>query len=454
MEVGPTWMLTGSADEEVRVWSIIHRSEKSVAVDTVLRLIGHEVPVTCVRYGKLEVVSGDALGRIFIWWLETGEVLRQCHVHKGPVRCLQFDATRIVSGGSDTLVCITDIGSGDPLQSLRSHTKPVLAVAFDTERIISVSVDNTIKYWEWGKKTGPQDKLHVLGKEETLVDVSKIFNVPISDLMKWNGLNSLKQCYAGMQLIVTKGDPTKLTQSEEAAIERERRRALGLAYSKKKMQVTKDEDTLKKYDRIHRLATDADTFSMGNRMFKETKHATELFPDSHTNHKDMQSLASRLTTTKDMNHIPSKFNVIISPENEEEWGPVADSLGIAMLELYVEFAAYEVAKEEKSVKKDTRSFGGRVKAYIQNGQTSPKSWEVNINKRRQRSKTKKNDNSNKLKEELQSSEQLEENNNVLPAINSPVQYKDNDGGSVGVIQPQRRSSSSTTHLPKIDEGIE
>ena len=103
------------------MWSITHRSEKSVSIETSMRLIGHQVPVTCVRYGKLEVVSGDSLGRIFLWWLETGEVLRQCSVHKGPVRCMQFDATRIVSGGMDSMVCITDIGSGEVLQLSLIH---------------------------------------------------------------------------------------------------------------------------------------------------------------------------------------------------------------------------------------------------------------------------------------------------------------------------------------------
>lgn len=82
IELGPTWMVTGSADEEVRVWSIT-KSKLEFAppkVESVQRLVGHEVAVTAVRYGKLEVISGDVIGRIFIWWTKTGEILRQCKV--------------------------------------------------------------------------------------------------------------------------------------------------------------------------------------------------------------------------------------------------------------------------------------------------------------------------------------------------------------------------------------
>lgn len=94
----------------------------------------------------MEIVSGDNLGRIFIWWTETGEILRQCFVHKGPIKSMQFDSIHIVSGGTDKCVCITDIATGEVIQTLRGHEKHVLAIAFDYERIISVSADNTLRY--------------------------------------------------------------------------------------------------------------------------------------------------------------------------------------------------------------------------------------------------------------------------------------------------------------------
>lgn len=57
MEVGVDWLVTGSTDEEVRLWGIT-KTKHSFAVDCSHRLIGHRCPVTVVRYGRLEIVSG------------------------------------------------------------------------------------------------------------------------------------------------------------------------------------------------------------------------------------------------------------------------------------------------------------------------------------------------------------------------------------------------------------
>jgi WD40 repeat protein len=110
---GPSWMLTGSTDHEVRVWKIAKSKRGSLTVDCTYRLLGHETPVTCVKFGQMEVLSGDVKGRIFIWWMKTGEILRRCQVHSAPVKCMQFDALHIVSGGCDNNVCITDIATGE-----------------------------------------------------------------------------------------------------------------------------------------------------------------------------------------------------------------------------------------------------------------------------------------------------------------------------------------------------
>ena len=72
IDFGTTWMLTGSADEEIRVWDVHQKTKHTIVAETKLRLQGTDAPVTCVKYGKLEIVSADALGRIFVWWTETG----------------------------------------------------------------------------------------------------------------------------------------------------------------------------------------------------------------------------------------------------------------------------------------------------------------------------------------------------------------------------------------------
>lgn len=187
------------------------RGKFGIGASCVHKLTGHEAAVTCVRYGKLEIMSGDSLGRIFMWWMDGrghGEesrggsggghgkpyILHKISVHYGPVKCLQFDALYIVSGGADGTLCITDIATGDVMQTIRAHTdiltedideekdinnqnnrfasndgfnstinsnknaiknplkkaaKRVLAVAFDSHRIISAGTDNTLRYFPY-----------------------------------------------------------------------------------------------------------------------------------------------------------------------------------------------------------------------------------------------------------------------------------------------------------------
>jgi tetratricopeptide (TPR) repeat protein len=142
LEIGANWMLTGSADHEARLWKIIYKNKgdidslnsdrllleeeakkapkkkknnklRNLAVECTSRLQGHNCAVTCVKYGAVEVVTADQQGRIFVWWMKTGEVIRQCQAHTGPVKCLQFDSVHIVSCGVDGIVCIVDIATGE-----------------------------------------------------------------------------------------------------------------------------------------------------------------------------------------------------------------------------------------------------------------------------------------------------------------------------------------------------
>lgn len=113
VEIGPDWLMTGSADDEARVWHVARKSSRSVRAETLRRLVGHEDPVTCVRYGKLEALTGDSAGRIYVWWMETGQIIRKCLVHHGPCKAMQFDSIHIVSGGVDKNICVTDLATGD-----------------------------------------------------------------------------------------------------------------------------------------------------------------------------------------------------------------------------------------------------------------------------------------------------------------------------------------------------
>lgn len=406
IEIGLKWMLTGSADFEVRVWKIEEVSRTKVDVESNLRLRGHECPVTCVRYGGVEALSGDAKGRVFIWWLKTGTILRKCEIHQGPIKCMQFDAVHIVTGSTDNAVSITDIASGEVLQTLRGHEKHVLALAFDSERILSVGGDNTLRYWAWGKKSGPQDKYHVLEPNQTLAMVSKQFQLPIDQLMRWNGIKNNRHIFTGMKLIVKKGDPNQLTDAEKVAQEREMRKNRGLALTNKKLATTNIElknDELNrfsnknlisdpKYARIHSLAMNMDYFSLGNRLFGNEKRKLELYPDHTMDDSDAYSLAARIELgieekadesivggqqvyltdaptskasrrQKDFKSHLKKVRYYIAPENMDEWGEVSDSIGEVMLDMMIELSCYDIVLEQKRELRDKQSVIGRIFQY-------------------------------------------------------------------------------------------
>lgn len=372
MDLGPSWMLTGSADEDVRVWSIHHKGKHSLKADCRTRLQGHETSVTCVKYGKLEVISGDNKGRVFVWWMKTGEILRIIQAHTMAVRCIQFDAVAIVTGSTDSNVSIIDIATGEVMQTLRGHSGAVLGAAFDTERIVSIGGDNTIRYWTWGKKkTGSENKVHVLDTGQSLLQVTKLYPpLTVPELMAWNGVDS-KQLYAGMKLIVKKADPNELTDAERAAYERQLRKEQGMALTAKKIKLGQAlVGGVRRYDRVYRNAMDMDYHSMGNRMNKKAKVDKELFPDLVDLDANPYALGQRLKAEKhpDGGVVNKKSSALraayfMSAENEDEWGEIADQLTVAMLGLFCEYEAYDIVLENKRMLRSTTSLIGRINAF-------------------------------------------------------------------------------------------
>jgi len=92
-----------------------------------------------IKYGQLELISGDANGYVIVWWLKTGDIVQKTKAHTGVVTDLQFDATKIVTCGVDHNLQLLDITTGDILQTLRGHEGPVVGIAFDTVQIMSAS---------------------------------------------------------------------------------------------------------------------------------------------------------------------------------------------------------------------------------------------------------------------------------------------------------------------------
>lgn len=272
LECGSSWLVSGCADGEARLWSLPHEADPSRALSSDIALTQAHAAlkskhVTCqrilrtdstglttVRFGSLELVGGLRDGSIVVWWLASGELVLRTRPHsRGPVFDLQFDATRLVTAGGDGLVVITDLVSGDTLQTLRGHKGPAIAVAFDTDTILSAGVDNTLREWHWTdrcqssapKASVRKDKYHIYEASDTLAGIAKRYNIGVADIVRWNALHDdLRALSVGARLVVAKADPSRPTAAEARAkfVAEQRRRhstakqhrvAGGLAVTKK-----------------------------------------------------------------------------------------------------------------------------------------------------------------------------------------------------------------------------
>ena len=129
------------------------------------RFLLSEGHVTSMHFGELEVMVGDNLGSISIWWIDSGHELKRFKAHDGPVQSLQVDAVKAVSCGLDMTIVICDIIKGQVLQTLRGHTARLLTVAFDSKQIVSLSSDGEACYWCWNGKQ--RERLEVYKEDMT-----------------------------------------------------------------------------------------------------------------------------------------------------------------------------------------------------------------------------------------------------------------------------------------------
>lgn len=117
--------------------------------------------VTALKYGELELITGDNLGFLTLFWIDTGEVLQKVKAHEGRVSSLQVDATKAVSAGHDKVIQVVDIIRGIIIQTLRGHSDPIYDVAFDTSRIVSLSCDGELRTWEWDHRQKNDESRHL-----------------------------------------------------------------------------------------------------------------------------------------------------------------------------------------------------------------------------------------------------------------------------------------------------
>lgn len=141
--------LVSASNDTIYVWD---KQTVTNTQEVSRRLVLNEGHVTSLHSCEVEVIVGDNLGSISVWWIESGLELKKFKAHDGAVLSLQVDAVKVVSCGLDMTIVVSDVIKGQVLQTLRGHTARILAVAFDSKQIISLSSDGEAHYWFWGRQ--------------------------------------------------------------------------------------------------------------------------------------------------------------------------------------------------------------------------------------------------------------------------------------------------------------
>ena len=143
-----TFASAGSLDSSIRIRSLLH---PHVSSDQQL-LVGHTLPVTCLRRVSADVLaSGSTDCTIKLWNLgAANECVRTLTGHEHVVSSLEFlaDTHELASASWDASVRVWDVFTGACRHTLRGHTSYVNCVkSLDRHRLASCSDDMSVKIW-------------------------------------------------------------------------------------------------------------------------------------------------------------------------------------------------------------------------------------------------------------------------------------------------------------------
>jgi hypothetical protein len=146
------WIVSGSYDETVRIWSLENKTQEAA-------LTGHTsyVNSVCMSGDGRWIVSGSSDNTVRIWSVanKTQQAVLTGHTDSVSSVCISGDGRWIVSGSEDKTVRIWSLANKTQEAVLTGHTKNVTSVCMsgDGKWIVSGSQDRTIRIWSLANKT-------------------------------------------------------------------------------------------------------------------------------------------------------------------------------------------------------------------------------------------------------------------------------------------------------------
>lgn len=135
-----------SGGDKIKVWDV--RTGERFCT------LGHTSAVHCIAVsgdGHL-LASGSSDGKIKLWNLETGTLVRSLTGHQGAVQALAIspDGRQLISASQDAKLGIWDLEQGQLIAMVSAHTEAITSLAMNREGSLAItgSLDRTAKIWD------------------------------------------------------------------------------------------------------------------------------------------------------------------------------------------------------------------------------------------------------------------------------------------------------------------
>ncbi|PVV04960.1 hypothetical protein BB560_000524 [Smittium megazygosporum] len=172
-----TLLATGCFDGKTRIWNLSGKLEKTLSFD--------DVPIILVRWSPSSkyVLSGNLAGSIFLWDVQTGEMVSKFEKHSDSIMDISWNSDEIfASCSADKSILVWSVSMPDnPIYKLLGHKAGVNSISWHKSGnyLASGSDDSSAKVWEFvnaeklikGKQNtrGDEDGADEDGKTETIV---------------------------------------------------------------------------------------------------------------------------------------------------------------------------------------------------------------------------------------------------------------------------------------------
>eukprot|EP00026_Physarum_polycephalum_P001004 Phypoly_transcript_01005.p1 GENE.Phypoly_transcript_01005~~Phypoly_transcript_01005.p1 ORF type:complete len:1229 (+),score=198.16 Phypoly_transcript_01005:490-3687(+) len=141
-----SYLFSGSNDLLIYVWDLD-------ALMPIFSLEGHEEWVKALTMAGQSLISGSHDSTIKVWDLTEFTCMQTLKGHRDAVVALLSHGPIVYSGSEDNSIKVWDLNSLDCICTVpKAHPLGVQAFVMLDKKLVSVSVDGSIKVWEWGSK--------------------------------------------------------------------------------------------------------------------------------------------------------------------------------------------------------------------------------------------------------------------------------------------------------------